>query len=215
MFRPRFAKSWSGRNRHSPECEVHQRLAKPATRLWSRVRTCDGVAAGDSRFACAAGGRAGVRIPTIWAWKKPASKRIRAATSSWTINCAPTCRASGRWAIATARAGSRILPITISRSWRQIFWITIRGASATAFRLMRCIIDPPLGRAGMTEAEVLKSGPQGADRQAAHDQSRARRGEGRDAGLHEDPGGRGDAARSWARRCSGPAAMRRSIAFWT
>ena len=31
-------------------------------------------------------------------------------------------------------------------------------------------IDPPLGRAGMTEAEVRKIGPQGADRQAPDDQ---------------------------------------------
>ena len=36
-------------------------------------------------------------------------------------------------------------------------------------------IDPPLGRAGMTEAEVRKLGPAGADRTAAHDARRAAR----------------------------------------
>ena len=54
-------------------------------------------------------------------------------------------------------------------------------------------IDPPLGRAGMTEAQVRKIRPPGAGRQAPDDQSGPRRGEGRDAGLHEDRGGRRDA----------------------
>ena len=81
----------------------------------------------------------GARIPTIWGWKRPASRWTRTDTSWWTINCAPACRASGRWAIATARARSRTLPTTISRSWRRTCWTTTRGASATASRPTRCI----------------------------------------------------------------------------
>ena len=46
-------------------------------------------------------------------------------------------------------------------------------------------IDPPLGRAGMTEAEARESGRPRARRHAADDARRPRGREGRDAGLHE------------------------------
>ena len=49
-------------------------------------------------------------------------------------------------------------------------------------------IDPPLGRVGMTETEVRKSGRPAAHRQAPHDQRRARRRKRRNAGLHESGG---------------------------
>ena len=75
-------------------------------------------------------------------------------------------------------------------------------------------IDPPLGRAGLTEAEVRKTGRSALIGQTPHDQGRPRRGEGRDAGLHEDPGGRGIEAKSWARPSWAPAAMRPFIRFW-
>ena len=54
-------------------------------------------------------------------------------------------------------------------------------------------IDPPLGRAGMTEAEVRKSGRRAlVAKIAMEDVSRARKG--RDGGLHEDAGGCRDKA---------------------
>ena len=51
-------------------------------------------------------------------------------------------------------------------------------------------IDPPLGRAGLTETAVRKSGRQGAGRHAADDPRRPRGREGRDARLHEGRGRR-------------------------
>ena len=62
--------------------------------------------------------------------------------------------------------------------------------------------DPPLGRAGMTEAEVRKR-PAGADRNHGHGGREPRVREGRDQGVHEDPGRSGEASRSSAPRCSG------------
>ena len=70
----------------------------------------------------------GGRIRTTSAWTRPASRPMRAAISRWTISCAPTSPASGRWATATAAAHSRTRPITISRSWRPTSWTTISGA---------------------------------------------------------------------------------------
>ena len=64
-------------------------------------------------------------------------------------------------------------------------------------------IDPPLGRAGMTERQVRERGQAGADRQAADDPGRPRGREGRDPGLHEDPGRCRDQGRSSARRILG------------
>ena len=101
---------------------------------------------------------AAVPTPTISAWKRPASPSTNAATSSSTINCAPTCRASGRWAIATAKAAFThtsyndfeiVAANLLDNDPRRV------SDRITAYALY---IDPPLGRAGMTEAEVRKSG---------------------------------------------------------
>jgi pyruvate/2-oxoglutarate dehydrogenase complex dihydrolipoamide dehydrogenase (E3) component len=46
-------------------------------------------------------------------------------------------------------------------------------------------IDPPLGRAGMTETEARKKGHKLHDRDAPHDKGRPRGRKGRDAGFHE------------------------------
>ena len=53
-------------------------------------------------------------------------------------------------------------------------------------------VDPPLGRAGMTEARDSQERAQGARRQAADDARRTRGREGRDSGIHEDRGRRRD-----------------------
>ena len=68
--------------------------------------------------------------------------------------------------------------------------------------------DPPLGRVGMTEAEVRKSGRPALMATDGHGGRQPRLREGRDAGLHEDPGRPGDASRSWARRSWASAATR-------
>ena len=57
-------------------------------------------------------------------------------------------------------------------------------------------IDPPLGRAGMTEAEVRKSGRKALIGTRPMTTGGAGGGEGRIAGLHEGAGGRGDPANS-------------------
>ena len=51
-------------------------------------------------------------------------------------------------------------------------------------------IDPPLGRAGMTEREVRAKGKQCARRDDADDARRAREGARRDGGIHEGAGRR-------------------------
>ena len=50
-------------------------------------------------------------------------------------------------------------------------------------------VDPPLGRAGLTEAEVRKTGRRGLGREAADDEGFTGYREGRIARLHEDRGG--------------------------
>ncbi len=75
-----------------------------------------------------------------------------------TINCAPTSPASGRWAIVTARAAS---PNT---SYNDFEIVAANLLDSDPRRVSDRIFayalytDPPLGRAGMTEAEVRKSG---------------------------------------------------------
>jgi pyridine nucleotide-disulfide oxidoreductase len=70
----------------------------------------------------------------------------------------PMWRAFGRWAIVMSGAHSLIRPTTTSRLWRQIFWMAIDGAGATAIPAYALYTDPPLGRAGMTELEVRRTG---------------------------------------------------------
>ena len=73
-------------------------------------------------------------------------------------------------------------------------------------------IDPPLGRAGMTETEIRKTRPAGADGQDRHGECLPRLREKRDRGLHEDRGGSARPGRSWAPPSWASAATRRSIA---
>src|ERR1700722_922050 len=70
----------------------------------------------------------------------------------------PTSPVFGPWAIAMAAVDSRTRPTTISRSWRRTCWMAARVASQTGFQHTTCIVDPPLGRAGMTEVQARQSG---------------------------------------------------------
>ena len=80
------------------------------------------------RIARAAGGGAASEYRRPRAGKGRHRGRPSTGTSWWTINCARTFRASGRWAIAMGRARSRTRRTTISRLSPRIFWTTIRGA---------------------------------------------------------------------------------------
>ena len=82
----------------------------------------------------------------------------------------------------------------------------------TAYALF---IDPPLGRAGMTEAEVRKSGRKALTWDTPDDPRGPRVGKRRDPGIHESSGRRREANRSWEHRSWGSSAMRLSIRSWT
>ena len=75
--------------------------------------------------------------------------------------------------------------------------------------------DPPLGRAGMSEAEVRRSGPPRAGGEDRHGGCLARFRERRDRRIHEGAGRRRDQIRSWALRSWARAATRQSIACST
>ena len=86
----------------------------------------------DRRLASAARGRPPAQHRRSRPRQGRGAPRRSAATSWSTTSCAPTCRASGRSAIATARAPSPTPPTTISRSSRPICSTTTRAGSATA-----------------------------------------------------------------------------------
>ena len=79
-------------------------------------------------------------------------------TSSSMMNCAPTFRASGLSATATAAERLRIPRTTISKSSPRIFSMATRGGSATASRRMLYSSIRRLGRVGMTEREARAGG---------------------------------------------------------
>ena len=114
------------------------------------------------------------RTPTISGSTRPASRPMRAATSPLTISCAPMSTGILRSATATAAARSRTRPTTNSKSSRPICSTATAAASATASWPMRSIIDPPLGRCGMTEARGAQIGPAGADGDMADGAGRPR-----------------------------------------
>ena len=113
---------------------------------------------GGSRRAISCWRSVGARTPTISASRPPASRPTRRASSPSTTSCARTSRASGRSATATGAAPSRTPPTTTTRSSPPIFSTATRGASSDRIPAYALFTDPPLGRAGMTEAEVRASG---------------------------------------------------------
>ena len=93
-------------------------------------------------------------------WPRPCRNRhaTHEAISRSTTSCAPASLASGRWATATVEARSRTHRGMISRSWRRIFSTTTHRRVSDRITAYALYTDPPLGRAGMTEAEVRKTG---------------------------------------------------------
>ena len=110
-----------------------------------------------ARICCSRSG-GGPNTDDLGLDKRRRRHRRARLSSRWTISCAPTCRASGRSATATAAARSPIPPTTTSRSSPPIC------STATARRVTDRIpayalyTDPPLGRVGMTEAEGAPAG---------------------------------------------------------
>lgn len=66
------------------------------------------------------------------------SRPTRAVTSPWTSNCAPTCRESGRWATATAKARSPTPRTTTTRSSPPTCSTTTRARCQTASQHTPC-----------------------------------------------------------------------------
>src|SRR2546425_8374463 len=97
------------------------------------------------------------RTPATWDWTKPAWKPINPAISRWTISCAPMFRASGRWVIAMAKAFTHTSYNDFEIVAANLLDHDPRRVSdrILAYNLY---IDPPLGRCGMTESGVRKSG---------------------------------------------------------
>ena len=101
---------------------------------------------------------AGARTPTTSASTRPASPPTRAATSRSTTSCAPACPASGRSATSTAAAPSRTPPTTTTRSSPPTCSTASSAGVSDRITAYALFIDPPLGRVGMTEAEVRARG---------------------------------------------------------
>ena len=157
----------------------------------------------------------GGRTPTIWGSIGQASPWMRVATSSSTINCGPTCRASGRSATATAAARSR------TRAYNDFEIVAanlLDGEARTVndrIAAYALYTDPPLGRAGMTEAEARAAGHTVlVGRMAMEDVARAIE-KGETAGLMKLVVDARDAADSRAPPSSAPAATRSSTASST
>ena len=114
-------------------------------------------AAGRSARTCCSRSDGG-RTPTISASTRPASRPTRAATSRWTTSCAPMwpgifalgdCNGRGAFTHTAYNDFEIVAANLLDGEQRRV---TDR---LTAYALYT---DPPLGRCGMTEAEVRKSG---------------------------------------------------------
>ena len=158
---------------------------------------------------------AGGPTPTTSGWTRRASRLTSAATSRSTASCARASPASGRWATATAAAPSPTPPTTTSRSSRRT--CSSGGERRVEDRIPTygLFIDPPLGRAGMSEKEVRAKGLERAGREDADGGRRPRLRAQRDQGLHEDHRRRATASSCSARRCSASRATRSSRACST
>ena len=107
------------------------------------------------------------RTPTIWAWRRPASTvdergyiavddQLRTNVPGiWALG---DCNGKGAFTHTSYNDFEIVAANLLDNDPRRV------SDRITAYALY---IDPPLGRAGMTEAEVRKSGPEGAGRQAA------------------------------------------------
>ncbi len=88
---------------------------------------------------------------------KAGGRPTNGAISRSTTACAPMFRIFSQWETATAAAPSRTPPITTSRSSPQFIDDDPRRVS-DRIQTYALYIDPPLGRAGMTETEARKKG---------------------------------------------------------
>ena len=126
---------------------AHPRRAerRPAWRTRSRAATCS------PRSAAAP-------TPTTSASNAPASPPMHAASSPSTTSCAPTSPASGRWATCNGRGA---FTHTSYNDHEIVAANLLDGDTrrvSDRIPAYALFIDPPLGRIGMSEAEVRASG---------------------------------------------------------
>ena len=112
----------------------------------------------DRGVASVAGGRAAAEHRRSRARSGRRCGRRAWLSSRWMISCGPTCPVSGRSATAMAGARSRTRPTTTSRSSPPTCWMARRGRCSDRVAAYALYTDPPLGRAGMTEAQARQSG---------------------------------------------------------
>ena len=155
--RPRSARSSSAR---ASRCALNAKcisFAKRGDEIVASVDCADGAPRSAAARTCCSPSAA-VPIPTISASRRRASRSTSAATSWSTTSCARTSRASGRSATATARALSPTRRTTTPRSSTANLLDNDPRRVSDRITAYALYIDPPLGRAGMTEAEIRKSG---------------------------------------------------------
>ena len=103
--------------------------------------------------------RSGARpIPTIWGSKRPASGPMRAATSWSTRACAPAN--PGVWALGDCN-GKGAFTHTTYNDYEIVAANLLEGAErkwTDRVPVYALYTDPPLGRVGMSEAEIRKAG---------------------------------------------------------
>ena len=148
------------------------------------------------------------RTPTISASTRPASRSTSSGYISSTTSCARAFRESGR--SATATASGAFTHTSFNDAEIVVANLLENDTRRVSDRIpvYGLFVDPPLGRVGMTEAEVRATRPPGARRQARHEGREARRREGRDARLHQGRRGRRRRSRFSAPRFSAPAATK-------
>ncbi len=109
----------------------------------------------------------GVPTPTTWVWRKPASRWTSAATSWWTTSCAPA--SPGIWALGDCN-GRGAFTHTSYNDYEIVAANLLDGDPrrvSDRIQAYALYIDPPLGRCGMTEAQVRQLRPAGAGRRSA------------------------------------------------
>ena len=142
----------AGGHSGSPECQMHR--LRQERRGDSGPRGLRRGITRSSRVARASGRGTASQHGRPWPGKGRRTGGPARLHRGGRLSCDPAYRVSGRWAIATARAPSPIRLTTISKSSRRTCSTTTRARSAIASTAYALYIDPPLGRAGMTDAQV-------------------------------------------------------------
>ena len=144
------------RHRGAAQRRMHRLRAARATTSPSASTAAGEPEVRSARMCCSRSG--GGPTPTTSASTRPASRPTRAATSPSTTSCAPTCR--GIWALGDCN-GRGAFTHTAYNDFEIVAANLLDGDPrrvSDRIPAYALYIDPPLGRAGMTEAEARKSG---------------------------------------------------------